>query len=71
MKQSLKTFLPKLNPLKKLTDFVNMESKNELFIAHCNDSKKNLLYKSIKPNSLNTILIGPEGDFTKKEIADL
>ena len=69
MKQSLKTFLPKLNPLKKLTDFFNMESKNELFIAHCNDSKKNLLYKSIKPNSLNTILIGPEWDFTKKEIA--
>ena len=68
MKQSLKTFLPKLNPLKKLKDFVAMQNNNELFIAHCNSSKKNLLVKSIKPNSSNTILIGPEGDFTKKEI---
>ena len=30
--------------------------------------KKKPLLKLIKPNSKNTLLIGPEGDFTPKEI---
>ena len=30
--------------------------------------KKDLLLNLLKPKSFNVILIGPEGDFTKKEI---
>ena len=39
-----------------------------MFIAHCNDSEKKALIKSIKPKSSSLILIGPEGDFTEKEV---
>lgn len=68
MKQSLKCHLPVLNQLISLKEFLKIKSNEELFIAHCNDSKKQLLLKSIKPKSKITILIGPEGDFTELEI---
>ena len=69
MKQSLKSHLPTLNPAITLKEFFNKEFNQELFIAHCEeDSNKNLLLNSIKPKSSSIILIGPEGDFTKKEI---
>ena len=68
MKQSLKTHLPKLNAVTNLNDFIKKRIDEDLFIAHCNNSEKNLLIKSVKPNSCYVILIGPEGDFTKKEI---
>lgn len=68
MKQSLKLHLPKLNSVSNLKDFIEIQNKEKLFIAHCNDSKKNLLIKLIKPKSSSLILIGPEGDFTNKEV---
>ena len=70
MKQSLKTHLPVLNQLTRLKDFIKRKSDDQLFIAHCNDSKKNPLLKSIKPKSKITILIGPEGDFTESEVEE-
>lgn len=68
MKQSLKTHLPKLNSVTSLKDFIKTKTNEDLFIAHCNDSAKSLLIKSIKPKSSYLILIGPEGDFTDKEV---
>lgn len=68
MKQSLKTHLPKLNAVSNLKDFIIKKSDKDSFIAHCNNSEKNLLIKSIIPSSSYLILIGPEGDFTEKEI---
>ena len=70
MKQSLKSHLPVLNQLTSLKDFMKRKSDDQLFIAHCNDSKKNPLLKSIKPKSKITILIGPEGDFTESEVEE-
>jgi len=40
-----------------------------LFIAHCEDTNKQSLKSQLKPNTDITILIGPEGDFSVKEIA--
>ena len=68
MKQSLKTHLPKLNSVTSLKDFIKIKTNEDLFIAHCNDSAKSLLIKSIKPKSSYLILIGPEGDFTINEV---
>ena len=69
MKQSLKSHLPTLNPAITLKEFFKKDFNQELFIAHCEEeSNKNLLLNSIKPKSSSIILIGPEGDFTKKEI---
>ena len=69
MKQSLKSHLPILNPVVTLKEFFQKDFKDELFIAHCEEEpNKNLLLNSINPKSSSIILIGPEGDFTQKEI---
>ena len=68
MKQSLKSHLPQINPIISLKKFLNIEFTEDLFIAHCEEIKKVTLLSSIKPKSSNLILIGPEGDFTEKEV---
>jgi 16S rRNA (uracil1498-N3)-methyltransferase len=68
MKQSLKFTLPKLNPAVKLDAFLAQECKGNRCIAHCEDQDKKLLKTVVKPAEKTTILIGPEGDFSKEEI---
>ncbi len=69
MKQSLHYHLPKLNKLTTFSEFLNENSgKNDLFIAHCEDGRKELFQKRIVAGKKITILIGPEGDFSNKEI---
>jgi 16S rRNA (uracil1498-N3)-methyltransferase len=70
MKQSLKANLPILNPIVKLKDFYKSNLSDQLFIAHCNQSEKDFLISSIKPKENITILIGPEGDFSKNEVEE-
>jgi len=69
MKQSLHYYLPKLNDTITFTDFINQQHQGQLFIAHCEDTNKQSLKSQLKPNTDITILIGPEGDFSVKEIA--
>ncbi|OYX25171.1 MAG: 16S rRNA (uracil(1498)-N(3))-methyltransferase [Flavobacteriales bacterium 32-35-8] len=68
MKQSLSYYLPKLNEPILFKDFINQDFVGDLFIAHCEESDKKSLKNELKPNSDITILIGPEGDFSVKEI---
>jgi 16S rRNA (uracil1498-N3)-methyltransferase len=68
LKQSLSCFLPKLNQPMKYTDFIKQNQTNQLLIAHCDETSKKLLKNVIIPESKTTLLIGPEGDFSKKEI---
>lgn len=68
MKQSLQFYLPKLNDPISLKDFINQHHTGTLCIAHCEETDKKLLKESIKPKEKYTILIGPEGDFSEKEI---
>ena len=70
MKQSLKANLPILNPIVKLKDYYKSTLSDQLFIAHCNESEKDFLISSVKPKENVTILIGPEGDFTKYEVEE-
>lgn len=68
MKQSLQYYLPKLNEPISFKDFINQKHDGNLYIAHCEETDKKLLKNNIKPKEKYTILIGPEGDFSEKEI---
>ena len=69
MKQSMQCYLPKLNEAIKFSDFIKQEFNNQLFIAHCEETNREPLKTQIEPMQPITILIGPEGDFSVKEIA--
>ena len=68
MKQSNVLFLPKLNNPISFKEFVKRKQEGLNFIAHCEETNKKTLKTALKPNENVTILIGPEGDFTEKEI---
>jgi len=70
MKQSLSCYLPKLNDAISFQDFINHDFESDLFIAHCEETGKKTLKQELKPNTDITVLIGPEGDFSVKEIAE-
>ena len=70
MKQSLKAFLPQLNPLITFKDFI-AKHKNfvgEKYLAHCHDKAINALKDTYTREKDVLILIGPEGDFSLEEI---
>ena len=69
MKQSNETFLPKLNEAISFKEFIKQKNKGSQFIAHCEETDKRSLKDALKPNEDVTLLIGPEGDFSDKEIA--
>lgn len=68
MKQSLQFYLPKLNEPVAFNSFVKEQRDGQLFIAHCEETEKTLLKNALQPGGKLTILIGPEGDFSVKEI---
>ena len=68
MKQSLQYYLPKLNEPVAFNAFVTEHKDGGLFIAHCEETDKRLLKHALQPKQKVTILIGPEGDFSTKEI---
>lgn len=69
MKQSLKTMLPAIEPMTRITDFIKNDKSEQRFIAYCDPSiPRRLLADEYKPGQSVSILIGPEGDFSKEEI---
>ena len=68
MKQSNQYYLPKLNEPISFKDFINKQHEGSLFIAHCEDTDRKLLKELLQPDDSITLLIGPEGDFSAKEI---
>lgn len=68
MKQSLSCYLPKLNKAITIKDFFNQDIKGQLFIAHCEDLEKKSFKRKVLADHKVTVLIGPEGDFSNKEI---
>jgi len=69
MKQSNQYFLPKLNEAKTFKEFMKLGIAGQKFIAHCEETDRKSLKNELEKASDVTILIGPEGDFTEKEIA--
>ncbi|MFK7750404.1 MAG: 16S rRNA (uracil(1498)-N(3))-methyltransferase, partial [Kordia sp.] len=68
-KQSLSAYFPKLKPAISFSSFISTHKDEQLFIAHCEEDKKQSLKEVIEIQKDVTILIGPEGDFSTKEIA--
>lgn len=69
MKQSLKTYYPKLNEMMGFNKFVQSSFDGTSLIAHCMEGEKTLLKEGIPAKSKTLILIGPEGDFTEEEVS--
>ncbi|MBU8893748.1 MAG: 16S rRNA (uracil(1498)-N(3))-methyltransferase [Bacteroidales bacterium] len=68
VKQSIKAYKPKLNSLTNYSDFVKLNFNGSKYIAHCEENEKQSLKTSYKTGNNALILIGPEGDFSTKEI---
>ena len=68
MKQSLKPWVPKLNEPVKFKEFVISPIIGMKLMAYCETGSESALHRVYNPGSDGTILIGPEGDFSKKEI---
>jgi 16S rRNA (uracil1498-N3)-methyltransferase len=71
MKQSKQAYLPRINSLLKLEEYVNRQYEGAAFIAWCETDTKKILPRSLttSPPHHFTILIGPEGDFTHREVS--
>nr|WP_314866343.1 16S rRNA (uracil(1498)-N(3))-methyltransferase [uncultured Flavobacterium sp.] len=69
MKQSNELYLPKLNPAISFKEFMKQKNEGLQLIAHCEETNKKTLKSILQSNTDVTILIGPEGDFSEKEIA--
>lgn len=68
MKQSIQLYLPTLNEPVTFKEFIKSNNDEVLLIAHCEETDKKSLKDVLKPNQNITMLIGPEGDFSNKEI---
>ena len=70
MKQSLKTYLPIINKPIKLSDFITQYQNGETqrFIAYVDQANPDLLFDLAQPKQNVIVLIGPEGDFSEKEL---
>lgn len=69
-KQSLKAYLPKLNPAINFTEFISKDfSEYDLkCIAHCEETARQSLKAVLHAKQSILVLIGPEGDFSPSEI---
>ena len=67
MKQSLKAYLPKINDIIPLTDFIINCSNEEKFICYVKDYQSSHLFQTASSNNNYCVLIGPEGGFTSSE----
>jgi 16S rRNA (uracil1498-N3)-methyltransferase len=68
MKQSLRAWLPTLNPAIPLNSFFEKEQRSQKLIAHCADGNKKQLQEVYNRGGDAVVLIGPEGDFSHQEI---
>lgn len=65
-KQSLKATIPQIEEAVSLLDFLKKDLDADKYMAHCSDVEKTSCKKIMAKNLV--ILIGPEGDFSEKEI---
>ena len=70
IKQSKNSVLPIIYTPIKFEDFINSHKKNS-YIAHCHKTDKKSFNHLLKENNHTediTLFIGPEGDFSEKEV---
>ncbi|WP_313101120.1 RsmE family RNA methyltransferase [Epilithonimonas sp.] len=67
-KQSHRFHFPKVNDLIKFSEFMKSLNPENTFVAHCNESLERVSLNEIPKFENYTFMIGPEGDFSDKEI---
>lgn len=68
MKQSVRAYLPILNPAVKLRHFLSTPASATGLIAHCGHGERTNLHETYAPGHDLIVLIGPEGDFSDQEL---
>lgn len=77
MKQSLKARRPLIDPPAKLTDFLKSLSSQpaapdmQRMVCYCSGDERHTLGQLYTPGTDAIVLIGPEGDFSPHEIAEV
>ena len=69
MKQSLKAYLPQLDELVPLHEFLQRPLPGHKYIAHLVEGERQLLQRVVPAAGAYCVLIGPEGDFSPGEVA--
>jgi 16S rRNA (uracil1498-N3)-methyltransferase len=67
-KQSLKAYLPQINPITEFSRFISNIMEKQRFIAHCHSTEKEHLLNICKKELPALVMIGPEGDFSAEEV---
>ena len=70
IKQSQKAYLPQLNKMTEFDMWLKTQPDGQRFIAHCNNNERLLLKTAYRPKQDVVIAIGPEGDFSMREVND-
>ena len=68
VKQSLKSFHPKLEKLMSFKEMINLPFEGEKYIAFIDEKVTLELSKAYTPETSAFVLIGPEGDFSPEEV---
>jgi 16S rRNA (uracil1498-N3)-methyltransferase len=68
MKQSIKAYHPVFHLITSIDKFMEKKVSGNKLIAHCHDGIRHDLIKTEPSGNDFTILIGPEGDFSEREI---
>ena len=68
MKQSFKTYFPKINNIDKFSTVIPHISQTHKYIGYLGESSMKFLGHIAPKNDGYCLVIGPEGDFTKEEV---
>lgn len=68
MKQSLRATLPVINPATPLATFLAQPLTGRRLVCYCDGMNRRTLSDSYKAHDDAVVLIGPEGDFSEREI---
>ena len=67
MKQSFNAYLPKINDIIPINDFMINCSNKEKFIGYVEDDQSSHLFQTANSKCDYCVMIGPEGGFTSSE----
>ena len=71
MKQSHKYYVPDLNDMVDFNNWMSQQGQVEMAIAHCNSAFERISLNEWNPSTKRcAIRIGPEGDFSAREIQE-
>ena len=69
MKQSRKAWMPAINDMISVKQFIDTPREGRKFICHCHEEIPRIpLQQKIEEGQSYTVLIGPEGDFSIEEV---